>query len=118
MRHPLIAAALLLATGCVAAPIEAAVPDGADLAITAEDIYFEPERLEVPAGEILTLHVRNEGGIVHDLVLEDGTESGDIRPGNAATFEVGPFTTSTIAWCSIPGHRDAGMEVEIVVVER
>ena len=116
MRLPLIALTTLLAAGCVAAPLEAAVPDGADLVVVAEDIYFEPERIEVPEGEVLALHLRNDGGIVHDLVFEDGWESGDIAPGGSATLEFGPFSASTIAWCSIPGHRDAGMELEVVVL--
>jgi len=120
MRHVTIAAAaatLLLTTGCVADPIEGAVPDGADLVVVAEDIYFEPDRIEVPAGETRSVHLSNEGGIVHDLVLEDGWESGDVQPGQSITVELGPFTGSTVAWCSIPGHRDAGMELEIVVTD-
>ncbi len=112
-----MAVAAVLAAGCVAAPLDAAVPDDVDVQVVAEDIYFEPDRIEVPAGETLTLHLRNEGGIVHDLVLDDGWESGDVDPGSAATFDVGPFSTSTVAWCSIPGHRDAGMELQIVVVD-
>ena len=119
MRQFVIAgtATAALAAGCVAAPLDAAVPDDVDVQVVAEDIYFEPDRIEVLPGEVLTLHLRNEGGIVHDLVLEDGWESGDVDPGSAITVEFGPFSASTVAWCSIPGHRDAGMELQVVVVD-
>lgn len=111
------AGALLLATGCVAEPRAADAPDNADLVVVADDILFEPDRIEIPAGETVMLHLRNEGGIVHDLVLEDGWETGEIRPGEAITVEFGPLEASTVGWCSIPGHRDAGMELEIVVTD-
>jgi nitrite reductase (NO-forming) len=118
-QRDVIAAATLLAltAGCVAEPLDAALPDDADVLVVAEDIFFAPDRIEVPAGEVVRLHLRNDGGIVHDLVLDDGWESGDVLPGQGATFELGPRTTSTVAWCSIPGHRDAGMELEIVVTD-
>jgi nitrite reductase (NO-forming) len=109
------AGALLLTTGCVAEPRAADAPDDADLVVVADDILFEPDRIEIPAGETVVLHLRNEGGIVHDLVLEDGWESGEIGPGEAVTVSFGPLDASTTGWCSIPGHRDAGMELEIVV---
>jgi uncharacterized cupredoxin-like copper-binding protein len=53
--------------------------------------------------------------IVHDLVFEDGWQSGQVRPGDAITVELDPQTASSVAWCSVPGHRDAGMELEVVV---
>jgi nitrite reductase (NO-forming) len=117
MRLITLATALLLAAGCTAAPIADDLPDDTDVVVLAEDVYFEPERLEVPAGETIRVHLRNEGGIVHDLVFEEGWESGNVEPGGGVTVEIGPFTSPTVGWCSIPGHRDAGMELEIVVTD-
>lgn len=92
-------------------------PDQSDVdgVVVLADIRYEPERLEVPRGQAVRLLLTNDGGIVHDLVL-DGWESGEIRPGRSAVVELGPFEENVIAWCSVPGHRAAGMELEIVVM--
>jgi nitrite reductase (NO-forming) len=117
VRTPLLllTASAALTAACVAEPLAVEAPDDADVAVAADDMFFEPERIEVVAGEPTVLHLRNEGGIVHDLVLASGWESGEVRPGEAVTVTMDPLDASTLAWCSVPGHRDAGMELEIVV---
>ncbi len=113
----LLMVSALAGLGCVAEPAALELPDGADVVVVADGLSYEPERIEVAAGEAIRLHLRNGGGIVHDLVLETGWESGEVRPGEAVTVTLDPLETSTTAWCSIPGHRDAGMELEVVVRE-
>jgi len=113
----LLTVGALAGLGCVAEPAAFEPPDDADVLVVADDLSYEPERIEVTAGETTRLHLRNDGGIVHDLVLASGWETGEVRPGEAVTVALGPLDTSTTAWCSIPGHRDAGMELEIVVRE-
>ncbi len=112
-----VAAGALVLLGCAAAPAPADSPEDADIVVTAGDMYYEPERLEVEAGRALQLHLRNDGAIVHDLVFDDGWESGTVRPGEAINVPLDPRTASSVAWCSVPGHRDAGMELEVVVVD-
>ena len=114
----LLFAASFALLGCVAEATSAVPDSDADVVVIAEDIYYEPDVIEVPAGETFQLELRNEGGIVHDLVLDDGWETGDVRPGDSMITEFGPLTASTTAWCSIPGHRDAGMELRIEVADQ
>lgn len=83
--------------------------------IVFDDFDYAPQRLEIAAEVPLRLHLRNDGAIVHDLVFEDGWQSGQVRPGDAITVELEPQTASSMAWCSVPGHRDAGMELEVAV---
>lgn len=113
----LVAGSGLLLAACAAAPAPAAAPEDADAVIVADDLLYAPERIEIAAGEPLRLHLRNDGAIVHDLVFEDGWESGQVRPGDAITVELDAQTESSVAWCSVPGHRAAGMELEVVVLE-
>jgi nitrite reductase (NO-forming) len=87
-----------------------------EVAVMLDDIHYTPGQVEVPAGERVTFVLTNLGGIVHDLVTDDWT-SGEVRPGETVRLEVGPVTGTTVAWCSIPGHRDAWMELEIVAVD-
>jgi nitrite reductase (NO-forming) len=110
----LLTSATALTGGCVAETVRADAPTDADAVVVADDLYYEPAQLEVRAGEPTVVHLTNEGGIVHDLVL-DGWESGHVRPGEAVTVTLPALSTSTVAWCSLPGHRDAGMELELVV---
>jgi len=111
----LLTVSALAGLGCVAEPAALGLPDGADVIVVADDLSYAPERIEVVAGEPIELHLRNDGGIVHDLVFGSGGETGEVRPGEAVTVTLGPLDASTTAWCSIPGHRDAGMELEVVV---
>ena len=114
---PALLLSVLLLTGCTADSTATAAPDhDADVAVVADDLRFTPDRLEIPAGELTTIHLSNDGGIVHDLVLDSGWESGGIDPGQAAVVTLGPLEQTTVAWCSVPGHRAAGMELELVVV--
>lgn len=48
--------------------------------------------------------------------LRDGWDSGTVRPGEAVTVTLEPRSASIVTWCSVPGHRSAGMELEVVVV--
>jgi len=117
MRSPLMLfTASLALLGCVAEASSPVVISDADVVVIAEDIYYEPDTIEIPAGQTVRLELRNDGGIVHDLVLENGWESGHVNPGSSLIVDLGPLTASTTAWCSIPGHRDAGMELRIEVV--
>lgn len=112
-----LATALLLTTACVAEPLSETAPEEADVSIVAGDMYFEPGRIEVVAGQPTVIHLANDGGIQHDLVLDAGWQSGRVRPGESITVTMDPLEESDVAWCSVPGHRSAGMELEVVVID-
>lgn len=108
----------LFAAGCAAAPTSASPPAGtADVEVVATDMQFTPDRIEVTGGEPLTIHLANDGGTVHDLVLESGWESGPVDPGQSVLVPLESLPGTTVAWCSVPGHRQAGMELELVVAD-
>lgn len=117
LRAALLTLAITAAAsvGCVAAPLATAPADGAYVVVRADDLFYDPSHIRVPEGAAVTVHLVNDGAIRHDLVLDTGQHSGDLLPGESTTFTIGPLTTSTAAWCSIPGHRDAGMVLDIVV---
>lgn len=93
-----------------------AAPGEADVRVEAREMAYEPSRLEVSAGESLSVELVNGGSLRHDLVLDDGTESGTLNAGESTTLDL-EVHESTVAWCSVPGHRNAGMELSIDVVE-
>ena len=75
-------------------------------------LEFEQDSLTAPVGEV-TFEFTNESSTPHDFVLEqDGTEitKTEVITGSEdtaeATLEAGEYTY----FCSVPGHRQAGME--------
>jgi FtsP/CotA-like multicopper oxidase with cupredoxin domain len=72
---------------------------------------------EIGAGQT-QLEVSNEGSVVHNLTLEGGPATPDLNAGDAATLDLGALDPgSYVIFCSIAGHRDAGMEATLTVVE-
>ncbi len=79
------------------------------------DLYIKPAKIEVPAGAKITFKVTNKGAMQHDIKLDGKDGTGMIDPGGTATVTVGPVTADTQAWCTVPGHKAAGMVMDIKV---
>jgi uncharacterized cupredoxin-like copper-binding protein len=110
---------LLLAVAGVALPLACSSgsgppavegPTAPKLELGAAEMRYTPPRIAVAAGEVPVV-LRNEGLVMHDLRI-------DGKP--TFLIEAGPGKTATATWslrkgryeiyCSLPGHRDAGME--------
>ncbi|MDF2808721.1 MAG: copper oxidase, partial [Cellulosimicrobium sp.] len=83
--------------------------------VEAADMRFVPGTITVPAGDRLVVELTNTDDDVHDLVLEDGTTSGRVAPGETATVDVGVVRGPLDGWCSVAGHRLMGMTLSIDV---
>ena len=93
----------------------AAAGDPVSFEIELGDIYVKPTTIDVPAGSPVTLVVTNKGQMAHDLKVAgtDGTPMLD--PGGTTTVEIGSFDADAQAWCTVPGHKEAGMLLDIKV---
>jgi plastocyanin len=84
----------------------------------AIDIAYESAPSELPIGDV-DVSLINNGQIEHNVVLEElGDEKildaqGGETDETTFTFEAGEYTY----YCSIPGHREAGMEGTLTVSE-
>jgi plastocyanin len=87
-------------------------PGGPDaISVVAVDNTFEPERLELPAGEEIEVEVGNEGGTTHDFTVETlDLSTGPIESGEAATATFTIPEGQTAFACTI----HSGMEGVIV----
>jgi uncharacterized cupredoxin-like copper-binding protein len=105
------------------------------LRVDMNEFMFEPKTMTVPAGQQITLNLKNSGAIEHDfIILKKGVvipgkfdhekQMGDVYlhamldAGKAGTFT---FTAPTEAGeyqviCGIPGHFQAGMIGTLTVV--
>lgn len=94
----------------------AAAPGVAEtIDVTLGDLFVEPAELTMPAGAQLTLNVTNDGAMPHDLKVGGTDGTAMLDPGASETITIGPFDATTEAWCTVPGHREAGMSMMIIV---
>lgn len=118
---------VLLAAGVLALGLAACGGDGGnpsdepttepDITVTGTDaLEFEPTELTADAG---TVAVELQAGetVEHNFVVEelDNTEVVMVQPGQSVvgTVELEPGTYTF--YCSVPGHRTAGMEGTLTV---
>ena len=102
-------------TAAVAEP----APTGATtrVEVQARGMRFTPARIEVPVGHRLVIELRNtDEENVHDLVLATGARSGRLAPGESTTVDAGVIGGDVEGWCSVVGHRQMGMVLQIVAV--
>ncbi|MCK8438687.1 multicopper oxidase domain-containing protein [Streptomyces sp. D2-8] len=85
------------------------------VAVTLADMRVRPARIEVAAGTALRLKVTNTDAQRHDLRVEDGPATPMLAKGDTRVLDLGPVTENRAAWCTLPGHKAAGMTTEIVV---
>lgn len=95
---------------------------------TASSVEFEPDpngaleftskRETAKAGKV-TIDFTNSSGIPHDVVIEDSSgktvaqvpKTGEGSESTVANLKPGTYTY----FCSVPGHREAGMEGTLTV---
>ncbi|MEJ1088209.1 multicopper oxidase domain-containing protein [Microbacterium sp. Mu-80] len=110
-----IAAADPAGMGWSAAPTGDADAPVQTVQVEAADMRFTPDRIEVPAGTRLVIEITNtDASQVHDLVFANGIAGGRLAPGESETIDVGVITEDVGGWCSILGHRQMGMTLQIV----
>ncbi|MGV8978487.1 MAG: multicopper oxidase domain-containing protein [Cellulomonas sp.] len=86
------------------------------VSVTITGMSFSPSSIDVPAGDDLQVTVLNHGDQRHDLVFANGTGTDTIAPGAQATVDVGVVGADLDGWCSLPGHRQMGMTLQVVAV--
>jgi manganese oxidase len=60
--------------------------------------------------------VSNDGSVAHNLTLEGGPSTPDLNAGDSAVLDAGELAPGTyVIFCSVPGHREAGMEATLTV---
>ena len=85
------------------------------LAVELGDLFVRPDRVEVPVGTQLTVEVTNNGDQEHDLNLNGEIGTDRLKPGESQTADFGVIDAEAQAWCTVPGHKEAGMVLTIAV---
>jgi plastocyanin len=92
---------------------------GTALTVNASDqMRFDPQTLNVPAGQPISVTLVNGGALIHDIVVNDGAEQPVKIEAAGKQSAQGTFTMlrpGTYAYiCAQPGHEAAGMTGTIV----
>jgi nitrite reductase (NO-forming) len=79
------------------------------------DMRIDPARIAVPAGTHLLLRVTNIDEMRHDLYIRGGPRTPLLRTDQSATLDLGTVGHDLQGWCTVPGHKAAGMTMSIIV---
>ena len=102
------------ATDATAEPVAteetAAAPTGEGVQVEMVDIAFVQTELTIPANTDVTLQFINSGVAVHNFKIDDPeVYSGDLANGQTSEVTVNLPAGTYTYYCTVPGHRDAGM---------
>lgn len=96
-------------------PATGADLESADVVITTEDVAYPDPPSEIAAGTV-TIGLDNRGDAPHDVTFDGSAGTvvaadGGGRATGDVTLEPGTYTV----YCTVSGHREAGMEFEVTV---
>lgn len=85
--------------------------------VSASSFAFDPDEIEVKAGEDVAI-VLTSTDILHDFTIDEldahvAVDAGETATGGLRADEPGSYTF----YCTVPGHREAGMEGTLLVEE-
>lgn len=127
-RHNRVLVAILLAVvlaGCgdqtpdrADTPADDAARTAGPVMFVAIDIDYEHAPGSLPPGSH-TIELINDGALPHTVTIEelDDRDVVEASGGGTATGEVELEPGSYTYYCSVPGHREAGMEGTLEVAE-
>ena len=93
----------------------APVADAQEVEVVTRDLSFSPTEVTVPAGTTVNLLLVNEGDLLHDVTIPALGFRVEALPGSRATASLTVASPGRYEFvCSVPGHREAGMEGLVV----
>lgn len=110
MRWMVVGLVVALASACGGEDEKALdVPTSPSLSVRGGDMFFDPDEIAVNAGQV-EVRLENIGAVLHDIRIEDVAFVLEAAPGETATGTVVLQPGRYDIFCSLPGHREAGME--------
>jgi plastocyanin len=83
--------------------------------ITANDIFFDPKEVTIPANTDVTIELPNKGAAMHNFSIDKLGISVDLPPGQTEQTVVNAPAGTYEYYCNVPGHRQAGMVGKLIV---
>ena len=90
--------------------------DAADeIVIGMYDMYFEPDRIRIPANTDVRLIFENRGAAPHNFEIKERDISVDVAPGETGEVVIKLPAGTYKFICNVPGHKQVGMNGALVV---
>ncbi|HZW43777.1 MAG TPA: plastocyanin/azurin family copper-binding protein [Dermatophilaceae bacterium] len=104
------------ATGAAASPSVA--PVGTSVGVVENEFSITLDKATFTPGDY-TFAIQNQGSFPHNLIIEgpgvDSKKSPTLGAGESGSLTVGLQKGSYELTCSVPGHKDKGMDIKITV---
>jgi nitrite reductase (NO-forming) len=85
------------------------------VAVQLRDMRITPASISVPMGTRLFLQVTNSDTVGHDLYVDGGPGTPLLAHDQQARLDLGTVTHTLHGWCTVPGHKAAGMTMTVIV---
>jgi uncharacterized cupredoxin-like copper-binding protein len=85
--------------------------------VVAQDIFFEPKEVTIPADTDVTVNLPNEGAAPHNFSIDALGIDVDIAPGATEQVVINAPAGEYEFYCNVPGHKEAGMVGTLIVSE-
>jgi plastocyanin len=109
-------AVLPLVTPCVPEELTSTEGDGVALTIEAGDLWFGPDELTISSQGTTTITLTDVGVAVHNLTVDELDLQVVAAPGRSSqVLIVAPAPGTYQFYCSVSGHRAAGMVGTLIV---
>jgi nitrite reductase (NO-forming) len=93
-----------------ASPSASPAAGGGDVTVVMVDIAYEPTEFTIPADTDVVVSLPNEGQLEHNFVIDELNIASETIPGGETTsVTINAAAGEYEYYCSIPGHREAGM---------
>ena len=97
-----------------ATPAPSPIAGAPETVIAASEMRFNPGEVKLP-GAALNLTLRDDGRLPHDLTIADLGVYLVVQSGEKVTAGFHDLTKGVYhAYCGIQGHRDAGMQIDVI----
>ena len=85
--------------------------------VVARDLYFDPKELVIPSEGTTVVRLEDDGVVVHNFTIDDLDVTTVAQPGGISeTTIVDPLPGTYEFYCSVSGHRQAGMVGTLTVL--
>lgn len=88
-----------------------------DVTVELHDIFFDPSDVTIPANTPVKVNLPNLGAAQHDFSIDELGIAVVVDPGDTGEVTIDAPAGVYDVYCSIPGHKDAGMVGTLTVVE-
>ncbi len=99
----------------VASAATPAATAAGDTAIVLNEMFFDPDRIEIPADTDVRLLLENQGTILHNFEIRNRDISIDVEAGGTAETVINLPAGHYRIICNVPGHKQAGMSAVLFV---